>query len=100
MKRNTGREWTDGHAAAERGFAWAWLPSPRLELNRIDKGRVLRVRTTEVLQLWTEQLYVALPSKHLLARRKQVPWSAQFILRKSERGPILCDTVLQKLSSP
>jgi DNA-binding transcriptional LysR family regulator len=58
----------------------------------------------DTLQLWTERLYVALPSKHSLAKSRQVPWSTlrseQFILRESERGPILCDTVLQKLSGP
>jgi DNA-binding transcriptional LysR family regulator len=58
----------------------------------------------EALQLWSERLYVAIPGKHSLARRKQVPWSAlrseQFILRETERGPALCDRVLENLSGP
>src|ERR1700730_1059532 len=58
----------------------------------------------EAVQLWSERLYVALPSKHPLSRRRQVRWSAlrneQFILRETERGPVLCDRVLANLSGP
>src|ERR1700730_6963552 len=86
--------------------------SPTEHLAQVRSGRLdvafiidpTDISDCEALQLWNERLYVAVPSSHSLSRRKQVPWNAlrseQFILRETERGPVLCDRVLANLSGP
>src|SRR6516164_9468822 len=60
------------------------------------------VPNCEVLQLWTEQIFVILPQGHALCTRKEIEWEAvrdeHFILRQCDPGPAIQDYVIKRLA--
>jgi DNA-binding transcriptional LysR family regulator len=72
---------------------------------RLDVAFVMgtpAVPNCEVLQLWTEQIFVILPQGHALCARKEIEWEAvrdeHFILRHSDPGPAIQDYVIKRLA--
>lgn len=62
------------------------------------------VSNCEVLQLWTERIFVILPRGHALCARKEIEWEAlrneNFILRQSDPGLTIQDYVIKRLAYP
>ena len=72
---------------------------------RLDVAFVMgtpAVPNCEVLQLWTEQIFVILPQGHALCTRKEIEWEAvrdeHFILRQCDPGPAIQDYVIKRLA--
>ena len=72
---------------------------------RLDVAFVMgtpAVPNCEVLQLWSEQIFVILPQGHALCARKEIEWEAvrdeHFILRHSDPGPAIQDYVIKRLA--
>jgi len=76
-----------------------------IQKGRLDVAFVMgtpAVPNCEVLQLWTEQIFVILPQGHALCTRKEIEWEAvrdeHFILRHSDPGPAIQDYVIKRLA--
>jgi DNA-binding transcriptional LysR family regulator len=73
--------------------------------SRLDVAFVLGtpdVPNCDLVQLWTEQIFVALPQEHILCEYDEINWEVlrneQFILCQSEKGRALHDHLIKRLA--
>ena len=64
----------------------------------------VKIEGCEMAPLWSERLFAVLPVRHTLTKMREIDWQAlqqeNLIVRKAERGPVICGKLKKLLSCP